>query len=933
MYLIGYTSVCWGSIHWCIEIEVGMSAALYALGRWCYNHGLRVLVIWLAIAALLGGIGLSIRGQFDNEFEIPGSSSEEALEQLHMTFPTGAALSATAVIVVPEGENVEKLKDKIEPILDEFTDLELVDTVQSPWFEYAKGQISDDGRAALATLSLSVTEVPSLDTLDPIVDVAHHIEQQLPAGTTVTMGGPAFQMELPEISITEVLGVILSFIVLWVMLGSALTAIIPIFTALLGVGMAMFLMFGATSILSVNSVTPMLAIMLGVAVGIDYALFIFSRHRDQLREGMDAEESMARAIGTAGTAVVFAGLTNAIALTGLSITGLPFITVMGVFAAVAVAFAVLIALTLLPAFGGFLGERMRPKAKKTQRTDTQPGSEPGAREAQSQARGTGSASKKKGLFRWWVGTTTSHPITTIIAVVALLGVCTIPAMNLTLSLPNAGQSPATRQARQAYDAIEEHFGPGYNAPLVVTVNIISSTDPLGLLEELSDEIKQVKGIDQIALAVPNQNADTGMIQMFPTTASDDPETVKTVERLRALTDSWAETKDLDANVTGFTAIQLDVTTKLGNAVGPFVTLVVGLTLVLLCAIFRSVWVPIKTAVGFLLSVGASFGISQLVFNEGWFGALINLEKPAAIISFLPILLIGILFGLAMDYEIFIASRIREEYTHGKPARQAIRDGFVASGPVVTAAALVMFAVFAFFVPAGMMAVKQIAFALAIGVLIDAFLVRMTLVPAVLALLGDHAWWMPKWLDTLLPVFDMEGEVLTKQLALANWPGNDALVYAEEIAVEGLVAPVSIEVRPGQVAGMVGPVGARAAAALALSGRLEVASGRGRVVGKLLPEAAGAIRRRTGYVDLAHEPDLIGCLDSLRIHEGCVWFIDGVEAVGKPDERLALQRLAERARNDNNFAVICLAGSEAALTAVTPDDVVRVAEPAHEGSMA
>ena len=904
-----------------------MSAALYALGRWCFNHGKRVLVIWLLIAAVLGGVGLTVQQQFDDGFDIPGSPSQEALDRLHMTFPSGAALSATAVIVVPEGESVDDLRSTIEPLLGEFKQLELVDSVRSPWFEFAKGQISDDGRAALATLSLSVTEVPGLDTLDPIVDVAHKIEQQLPEGTTVTMGGPAFQMELPEISVTEVIGVVLSFVVLWIMLGSALTAIIPIFTALLGVAVAMFLMFGATSIVSVNSTTPMLAVMLGVAVGIDYALFIFSRHRDQLRDGMDVEESMARAIGTAGTAVVFAGLTNAIALTGLAIAGLPFITVMGIFASIAVGFAVIIALTLLPAFGGFLGERMRPKNARTPDDAAAPQQGPGEEAASTYE------PKKRGLFGWWVGVTTSHPIKTIVTVVALLGVCSLPAMHLNLSLPNAGQSPETRQARVAYDSIAEHFGPGYNAPLVVTVGIVGSTDPLGLLDELADEIEKVEGVDQIALAVPNQNADTGMIQLFPTTASDDPETVHTVERLRELTDSWKDSKHLDANVTGFTAVQLDVTTKLGNAVGPFVTLVVGLTLVLLCAVFRSVWVPLKTAAGFLLSVGASFGLSQLVFNEGWFGGLINLEKPAAVISFLPILLIGILFGLAMDYEIFIASRIREEYTHGKPALRSIRDGFVASGPVVTAAALVMFAVFAFFVPAGMMAIKQIAFALAVGVLIDAFLVRMTLVPAVLALLGDKAWWMPKWLDKLLPEFDMEGEVLTKQLALANWPGTDALVYAEDITVEGLVAPLSVQTRPGQVTGMVGPVGARAAAALALSGRLEVASGRGRVVGKLLPEAAGAIRRRTGYVDLARERSVVECLDGLRIHEGCVWFIDGVESIGKPDERLALQRLAERARTDRNFAVVCLSGSVAALTAITPDDVVRVVEPAHEGSMA
>ncbi len=892
-----------------------MSAALYSLGRWCFRHGKRVLAIWVAVAVLLGVLGGVLFTRFDDTFDIPGSSSQEALEQLHMTFPQGAALTATAVVVVPEGRDVADLRGEIEPLLDEFEAVDLVDEARSPWFRYAHGQTSPDGRAALVSLSLTVTEVSSLEALQPIVDAARHIEAQLPEGTTVTMGGPAFEIELPALSVVEVIGVGLSFVVLVVMLGSVLAAVVPIFTAILGVGLAMMLMLASTSIIDVNSVTPMLAVMLGLAVGIDYALFIFSRHRDQLRDGMATEESMARAIGTAGTAVVFAGLTNAIALSGLAVAGIPFLTVMGIVASIAVLLAVAIAITLLPAFGGLLGERMRPRRRRGRRGK----------------RDDGQPRRRAGIFSWWVGVTTRRPIATIVAVTALLGVCALPAANLELSLPNAGQASTERESRRAYDQITEHFGPGYNAPLVVTAGIIQSTDPLGLVDELVDDVEQVPGVGQVVMAVPNEKADTAMIQLHPETATDDPATVATLERLREVTDGWADSRGITANVTGFTAVQIDVTDRLGAAVVPFVVLVVGLTLGLLSAVFRSVWVPVKTAVGFLLSVGASFGLTQLVFNEGIGKELINLEKPEAVISFMPILLIGILFGLAMDYEIFIVSRIREDYAHGKPALRSIRDGFVSSGPVVTAAALIMFAVFAFFVPAGMMAIKQIAFALAVGVVIDAFLVRMTLVPAVLALLGDHAWWMPRWLDRLLPEFDMEGEALTRQLELRDWPGTDALVHVEELAVEGVLAPTSMQVRPGECVGVVGPVAQRAATVLALSGRLGTTSGRGRVAGELLPEAAGKVRRRTGCVDLGDVDDVEAALRGIRPRKGEVWFLDGLEAVATEAEQTALRQLTETARTHHEYAVVCLAGSVAALTAVTPDDVVAVAEPAHEGS--
>lgn len=898
-----------------------MSAKLYALARWCFRNAGKTILAWLVVAGVLGGLAFAFHGTFSNDFEIPGSSSQEALERLHMTFPEGAGMQATATVVSPEGVDVNDWQQAVEDGLQDFEGIDFVDTVRSPWGEYVSGQVSDGKRAALVTITLDLEETATQAQLDELTAAGEELQGQLPEGAEVTMGGQAYDIELPEMGANEVIGVILAYVVLVVMLGSLITAAVPIVTALLGVGLTMAVMMFGTAITSINSTTPMLAVMLGLALGTDYALFIFSRHRDQLRDGMELEESMARAVGTAGTAVVFAGITNAIALSGMAVAGIPFLTVMGVFASLATAFTVLIALTVLPAAASILGERMRPKNKRRP-SDAQPQVQRVVHAAPAPA--------KKGVFAWWARMTTGHPVITIVASTVLVVTLTIPAMNLRLSLPNAGQQPLGSPARTAFDLKQEHFGPGANAPLIITAGIIESTDPMGLVEDLRSEVEAVEGVEKVSMAVPNENADTALIQLQPTTAADDPETIYTVERLRDLTASWEETHGVDADVTGFTAIQMDVTKRLGDAIVPFGVLVVGLSLVLLAAVFRSVWVPIKTTLGFLFSVGAAFGATQLVFNEGIGRQFINLEQPVSVISFLPIILMGILFGLAMDYEMFIVSRVREEYVHGGSAMESVRRGLIDSGPVVTALAFIMFFVFAFFVPNGMMAMKAIAFALAVGVVVDAFIVRMTLTPAVLALLGDKAWWMPRWLDRLLPVVDMEGEVLTRQLELADWPGDGSVVHVQDLAVEGITDGVSLTVRPGEVIGLVGPTGARTATAMAITGRLNSSSGRGRVAGFLLPDAASSVRRRTTYVDLAVTPEPLEAIRAIRPREGSVVVIDSLEQASSTALNEAVAGLAEQARNRGEFALLCCASSSTTCHFLHPDGVLAVLEP--EGSL-
>ncbi len=895
-----------------------MSAQLYALGRWCFRNSWKVIGLWIALLAVLGVSGGLLMGGFDDEFRIPGSSSQEALDKLLMTFPEGAALSATAIIIAPDGTDINDLQSAVEDNLGEFEDAVLVDSVTSPWNDFVQGLVNTENTAAIAQLTLETDATPTDDQLADITAAGQRLQVELPDGSEVHMGGQAFNVELPTFSPTEGIGLVIAFIVLFIVLGSLVAAGLPILTAIIGVGISMSILLVVTSFSVVSSVAPLLAVMLGLAVGIDYALFVLSRHRDQLREGMEPEESTGRAVGTAGSAVIFAGLTVFIALLGLGVAGIPFLTTMGVFAALTVAFAVFIALTLLPAFMGLLGERMRPKVRVSRKARK-------AAEAENCDAEPAKPKKKGRILSGWVNFTTSRPILTIVVVVLGLGALSVPTVGLELSLPNSGQHESDAQDRIAYDLVDEYFGPGFNGPLIITADIIGSTDPLGLMESLKSDIEAVDGVDSVPLATPNPNADTGLIQIIPTTASDDPATADLVERLREMTDEWEQRYGVETAVTGFTAVQIDVTSKLAGALLPFGLLVVGLSLVLLAAVFRSIAVPIKATVGYLFSVGAAFGTTALVFNQGFGRQLINLEDPMPVISFLPILVMGILFGLAMDYEVFLVSRMREEYVHGKNAIDAIRDGFVASGPVVVAAAIIMFSVFAFFVPEGMGPIKQIAFALAVGVAVDAFLVRMTLVPAVMALLGDKAWWLPKWLDRILPTFDVEGEVLTRKLEMASWPGTDDLVHAEALAVDGIVNPIDLAVPAGSVVGIIGPVGARTGAVMALTGRLETTSGRARVAGELLPQSASAVRRRTYHVDLAVARHVERALQDITPREGSLVVVDSIDVVGTSAERAELSRLVDAARSQQNFALFLCASSAAPLEGFHPDGTMTVTE--------
>ncbi|TCL82271.1 RND superfamily putative drug exporter [Rathayibacter sp. PhB179] len=929
-----------------------MSSMLYRLGRWVFRAHRLVAVLWLAVVVLAGGGALLLNQGTDNTFSIPGTQSQTALDQLERTFPQVSGTSARYVVVAPDGGSVEDA-DISGPVGEAVTALEAIDgvaAVTDPYSDTVDGTISEAGNALVITTQMDGSATTTSEaSRDALQAEATTLQDALPAGAVVSLGGDLFSQSLPGVTVTEGIGLLVALVVLVLTFGSFLAAGMPLVTALLGVALSMSAIFIATRFASISSTTPLLALMLGLAVGIDYALFIISRHQDQLKQGMAPEESAARATATAGSAVVFAGLTVIIALAGLSVAGIPFLTTMGIAAAGGVAIAVVIALTLTPALLGFAGERLRPKERKAKKAAAKKAAATSGAEKAAVATGAhtdpdaaedaaapspGShvhAEVPRGFFRGWVRVVTRFPILTIIAVVGVLGMASIPALSLRLALPDAGYQAEGTPARDTYDLLAENFGPGYNGPLIVTGTIIGSTDPLGLMADLKTEIEGLDGVASVPLATPNETADTGIIQVIPEGGPDSEATKALVAEIRDKHDYFEETYGVDLAVTGQTAVGIDISDTLANALLPFGLLVVGLSLVLLTMVFRSLWVPLKATLGYLLSVGASFGAVAAVFEWGWFADALHVDKTGPIISFMPIILMGVLFGLAMDYEVFLVSRMREDYVHGRPARAAVESGFVGSAKVVTAAAIIMFSVFAAFVPEGDTNIKPIALGLAVGVFVDAFIVRMTLVPAVLHLLGDRAWHMPRWLDRVLPSFDVEGEGLTKELALADWPepGATDAVAAEGLCLDGPDGPVyrdvDVRVPAGGALVVHGPHrSGRTALLLTIAGRLAPDAGRLKVDGLVVPIRSSAVRGRVGLVRLAGAVDPVAEVRAALETAPPLLVLDDLDTVTDPQLRDGIRAELDRARakaaqKEHSFTVIASSVDADALDDLLPTD--------------
>ncbi|MBO7937855.1 MMPL family transporter [Streptomyces antibioticus] len=721
-----------------------MATFLYKLGRLAFRRRHFVALIWVALLTLAGVGAASAPAAGNSSFSIPGTEAQKAFDLLEQRFPGMSADGATARVVfkAPDGEKMTDAAHKatVEKTVKELSDGSEVASVADP---YEGNAVSKDGSIAYASVSYKVSgmelEDSSRDALETAADEARD------AGLTVEIGGDALQTT-PETGATEIIGIAIAAVVLVITFGSLLAAGLPLLTAIIGVGIGVSTIAALAAALDLGSTTSTLASMIGLAVGIDYALFIVSRYRAELAEGRSREDAAGRAVGTAGSAVVFAGLTVVIALVGLSVVNIPMLTKMGVAAAGTVVIAVLIALTMIPALLGFAGRRVRPAGEKSKLL--------GGGRAKSAAKAA-----KPNMGTRWASFVVRRPVAVLLLGVLGLGAAAVPAASLELGLPDDGAQPTSTTQRKAYDLLSEGFGPGFNGPLMIVVDAKGSDDAKAAFTEVGDEIKGLKDVVTVTPAAPNKAGDTATITVIP---DSKPSSASTEELVHAIRDKGSDIKastDAEVLVTGSTAMNIDVSQKLNDALIPYLILVVGLAFLLLIVVFRSILVPLKAALGFLLSVMAALGAVVAVFQWGWLSGLMGVEETGPVMSMMPIFMVGVVFGLAMDYEVFLVTRMREAYVHGEKPSQAVVTGFRHGARVVTAAAVIMMAVFAGFIGSSESMIKMIGFGLAIAVFFDAFIVRMAIVPAVLALLGKRAWWLPKWLDRALPNVDVEGEGL------------------------------------------------------------------------------------------------------------------------------------------------------------------------------
>ncbi|KIS28337.1 RND transporter [Arthrobacter sp. SPG23] len=618
--------------------------------------------------------------------------------------------------------------------------------------------VSEDGKAAIAQVQFKT----SINGLDPEVrQEVQNIVSEVSGANVTALPSKEISEDISELFGTaEILGIAVAALVLIIMLGTLIAAGLPLLMAVVGVAVGVGATFALSGAVDMSSISPMLALMLGLAVGIDYSLFIVNRHRGQLLSGMDPEESVALATGTSGNAVLFAGLTVIIALAALVVPGLPFLAVMGLSAAATVAVAVVVALTLTPAVLSLVGRKLISKRAwaKAAKHNAAPGHETEDR-AKDEYRSS----------HGWGGIVTKHPWLALLAGVVLLGVVALPASQLRLALPDASSEPVASQAFKAYDVTKRSFGEGMTGPIIVVGDFpegLSEAEAQAKQFDVADILRETENVSAAVPLALSEDRRTAVFQVIPNEGPASASTVQVVSELRAEKGQIKDSTGVSIGLTGQTAGNVDVSTKLGDALPPYLAIVVGLSLILLLLVFRSIWVPLLATGGFLLSLAAAFGAVVAVYQWGWLGAVFGVENPGAVLSFLPIILIGVLFGLAMDYQVFITSGMRESFMHGESAKHAVRSGFSHASAVVTAAAIIMVSVFAGFIFSHLNMVRPLGFAMAFGVLIDAFVVRMTIVPAVMYLLGEKAWWLPRWLDRILPDVDVEGTKLRKDDAAA-----------------------------------------------------------------------------------------------------------------------------------------------------------------------
>ncbi len=795
-----------------------MGKKLHLLGAFAFRRPFVVLGVWIALLIVLGFTAAHFIKPTSSAISIPGTEAQKALDRMSELFPDAGKGSARIVFAAPSGKTIDDYRQVIADSTTAFEKLGGVTQVIDPTVNTAA--VSSDKTIAYTQLQLKNGSDHISD--DFIASVEKVVKDARVNGLQVEMGGDVVQRAPSDIlGVGEIGGLVVALIVLTVTLGSLIAAGMPLATALIAVGVSMAGLFSLSQVITISSTTPVLAVMLGLAVGIDYSLFIINRYRTYVHEGFASSDAAARAIGTAGNAVVFAAATVIIALAALSVVQIPFMTTMGLAAAAAIAVAALVAISVIPAMLRLVG---RFAFSKKERAAIVRAQKKGAREDHHAKRTT--------VWYRWGEAITRYPVAVLIVGIVAVGAIALPAQHLRLGLPTDEYAAKSSTERKAYDLLEKGFGAGFNGPLLVVVEglpAVSDADKAAVrdpamaqlneqiaaataaqqaafeqkaaavqtpeeygalqaeiaaaqqqgeaqktaalakidetvnqyaklvqLKKVADKIAQQGNVKTALPGAAIDNGTAGLIQVIPDSGPSDQATIDLINQLRdpakkqELTGSTAVT----LLVTGSTALQTDINTKLADALPVYLAVVVGLSFVILVVAFRSILVPLKATAGFLLSVLAMFGAIVMVFQWGWFGIA---EAPGPIMSFLPIITIGIMFGLAMDYEFFLVTSMHEAYSEtGEPLR-SVRRGFAQASKVVVAAAFIMVAIFAGFIGNHDTTIQVIGFALAVGIFIDAFVVRLTLVPAAMALLGRAAWWLPKWLDKVLPRVSIEGE--------------------------------------------------------------------------------------------------------------------------------------------------------------------------------
>lgn len=709
------------------------------LRRWINtvtSHPKRLLLIFFILMALFMAFATTFRGQFADSFSLPGAESQRAYDLLAERFPGASGSSAQIVFQTQDGASFDDpaVQQQMQSLFDEISGLPHVASIVSPLD--AANQISQDGTIAYATVNYdklsNELKIDDANTFIDLTDAANSDQLRVVAGGEVTS---LAEFEFGNSS--ELIGILAAAIILLIAFGSVVAMGLPIATALIGLTIGFMGIFLTSRYLDIATFAPTFATMIGLGVGIDYALFIVTRFREGIKDGLSPKDATGRALDTAGRSVIFAGTVVVISMLGLSAVGIKFVAALGVAAAIVVATAVLVAFTVLPALLTLIGTRIdKWSVHLPGRKNKEPG-EPFGRKISRRIQ--------------------AHPWRYALASTGLLLVLAIPALTMELGFPSASANPADFHTRQAYDLLTDGFGEGFNNPLLL---VLDNTDGVqqSTVDAVTSAVTQVPGVVQVAQPFTNEAGDTTVITVIPTGDANSSEVKDLVNELR---DTTLPAATADSGTTpyvgGSTASFLDFSEKMIERTPWVFVVIIGLSFILLTIVFRSPVIALKAAILNILSIAAAFGVIVAVFQKGWGGQLFGVEETQPIAVFLPIFLFAILFGLSMDYEVFLLSRIREFWAHGHNTSEAVADGLTVTARVITAAAAIMICVFLSFVLNPTPVVKQMGLGLAVAVLIDATVVRLVLVPSVMELLGERCWWFPSWLDRITPHVNIEGK--------------------------------------------------------------------------------------------------------------------------------------------------------------------------------